>query len=118
MADVTWPSTLPLPEARNYRFVHGDVVVLFEPEVGPPKARPRGAMASDRIAMSLLVDVAGRDTFRAFYRRTTKRGTVPFEMEEPGGGELADWIFVDAPEEEAFAGGAFWRIRFTLARVA
>ena len=118
MASIAWPSMLPLPEARGYRFTHGNAVVLFEPEVGPPKARLRGAMASDRIAMSLLVDVAGRDAFRVFYRRTTKHGTVPFEMEMPGSGELADWIFVGAPSEEALTGGAFWRIRFTLARVA
>lgn len=123
MAAIDWPAVLPhAPEADSYRRTEVDKRVVFEPESGEPKRRPRTSRRAWLHEIVLIVDDGLVATLDQFWS-DTGQGVLPFNYpKDPFTGEVdvemrfesvLDW----SPSGEVDASGRpSWRAAFVLRR--
>lgn len=84
MATITWPATLPqTPEEEGYASEDQDVVLRSSMDTGEPKLRARFTSAAEYIECRFIMTSAELVIFKEFYRVTTGRGAVRFNMPHP-----------------------------------
>ncbi len=78
----TWP-ILPKPLLAGYSEGISDTTIRSDMDIGPAKVRQRTQAGADPLAFTMLVTAAELDSVMSFYKTTTKRGSIAFDMEHP-----------------------------------
>lgn len=97
MANPSWPSTLPAPQADNGTAYAGvEEVIRTEMDAGVAKMRPRWSGTAEPFACTLKLSQAQWSTLQAFYATTLKR-TLPFDWVDFRSGQPGTYRFLRKP---------------------
>jgi hypothetical protein len=93
---IPLPSTLPqVPLVDGYQTTAQPNKVMFQPEVGEAKTRPRGTARGKPLACTFLYTTDEVAIFEAFFEEDLSDGNVRMAWTDPLRGDLADWKFDD-----------------------
>lgn len=119
MSDPAWPSTVPdAPEYNGYGATPLPSGASFQPDVGVPTSWPRTTLDSRKIQASFVWNTTQRDAFYTFYNTTLKRGSRPFQWDNPAFSVTGRCKFdIESPPREEAIGFEMWRISVTIFRI-
>ena len=112
---LTWPSSLPPPEARPFAFSARPDVARGRTELGPGPGHRLTAETGERQRVQLTLDVSQVATFEAFWQ-STGYGALPFLGPRHVDDTQIQLVFASDPVIESREGGKYWRISFELER--
>lgn len=90
------PLPAALPQHPNFEGLQSSVqpnVVVFPPEVGPPKTRRRGTARTKPASCAFIYSQEQIGVFEAFFEGGLKDGNLRMAWTDPIRGDLADWKF-------------------------
>ncbi len=114
-ASLTWPSSLPPPEARPFAVSARPEVARGRAELGPGSGHRLTAETGERQRVQLILDVSQVATFEAFWQ-STGYGALPFLGPRHVDDTQIQLVFASDPVIESLEGGGHWRISFELER--
>ena len=116
MASIVWDPDLPQAPLFGWSLQPGVNTIRTEMETGPAKVRRRGTVQPDRMSLPFLMTQAQVQELRAFYRESTKGGTLLFDFPHPLSTEgLVECRFLDPPFSiEQVAGPDAFRVTVAL----
>ncbi len=122
MALPVWPLDLPqAPERRSWTGGPRESRASFDPEVGPPLARPR--TTADTWIWSATFPSLSRaqlESFRTFWRSSLRRGALPFQWTDPVYLDVGRWMIAtdgEQPFTVASRGGGLFDLSLKLIRM-
>lgn len=112
---AAWPSTLPAwPLVDGYSEGLEDRRIVFEPEYGPIKARPRTSVPVRTFVAPYMLTTAQAVTLETFYRVTTRASELRFDWVHPRTDAVLAARFTKPPEFVAVPRPETWRTVVTL----
>lgn len=115
MANATWPSTLPPPQADNSTAYDGvSNVVRSDTDAGVAKVRRRFTAVAQPFNCTLKLTQAQWATLQAFYRDTLQ-DALPFDWVDWRSGEAATYRFIQRPGAQYIKGSVHrWQVTLQL----
>jgi hypothetical protein len=114
---VALPNTLPqVPIRDGYQATAQPNKVVFAPEVGEPKTRPRGTARGKPLACVFAYTIEQVAIFEAFFEEDLSDGNVRMAWTDPLRGDLCDWKFDDqspyvaTPRQNSLLWDMAWRL--------
>jgi hypothetical protein len=81
---IIWPSSLPQKvDADKYKEAIQDNRLRSDPDMGPPKMRPRFSAVIETFSIEMNLTRDQSDDFITFYKSTTSFGTKEFQWTHP-----------------------------------
>lgn len=108
MASIDWPATLPQTLQRDGLSTKDQsAVVRTDMDTGPAKVRLRFTAAVENIKGNILLTEEQLAIFQTFFRTTTKRGTLRFNMLHPVSCQTKEFRFKGEPDINPSSEGHF-----------
>jgi len=118
MANPVWPAELPQHFlVQGLRQTLGDPVVRSQPEIGPPRTRPRSTQAFSTWSGTIRTNKDQSAVFLAFWRDTLLFGSLPFDWVEPGTATPRTFLFMAPPARTPDQRGVRFDWQITLREV-
>lgn len=115
MSNPTWPASLPDHFlAQGLQEALGDDVLRNQPEIGPPKTRPRSTQSWSTWTGTVRMTDAQSTAFLAFWENELIRGALPFDWVVPGTADAVTFLLMDAPQRKPDQRGVFWNWKLSL----
>lgn len=107
---LAWPVTLPVYfQEDDFQETTPDNVLNSQPDVGPPKSRPRSTSAPTILTGSLVVTTSQSLIFDTFCVSTLASRSLPFSMTHPRTGVTVDTRIISPPVYTPY-GISHWRV--------